>query len=97
MRLSNVLVKPVVTEKSVTAAGVNKYTFKTDLKASKHAIANEVKRMYNVDVIAVKTMVMPGKKKRILKTRLNTKTNNWKKAVVELKEGQTIDLFPKEK
>ena len=65
MRLSNVLVKPIITEKSVAVAGVNKYTFKTDLKASKHAIANEVKRMYNVDVIAVKTMVMTGKKNKL--------------------------------
>jgi len=97
MRLSNVLVKPIITEKSVAVTGANKYTFKTDLKASKHAIANEVKRMYNVDVVEVKTMVMPGKKKRILKTRLYTRTNSWKKAVVELKEGQSIDLFPKEK
>jgi large subunit ribosomal protein L23 len=97
MRLNNVVIKPLITEKSVNKASDNRYTFKVDLKASKHSVANEIKRMYNVDVIDVKTMVMPGKQRRILKTRLYSKTNNWKKAVVKVKDGQSIDVFPKEK
>lgn len=97
MRLNNVVIKPLITEKSVNKASDNRYTFKVDLKASKYSVANEIKRMYNVDVIDVKTMVMPGKQRRILKTRLYSKTNNWKKAVVKVKDGQSIDVFPKEK
>ena len=97
MRINNVLIKPIVTEKSMNNADSNKYTFKVALDASKNLIANELKRMYNVDVTDIKTMVMPGKQKRVLKTRLYSKSSNWKKAVVKLKDGQHIDLFPKEK
>lgn len=97
MRLSNILIRPIITEKSVNRAADNRYTFKVDLKASKDSIASELKRMYNVDAVDVRTMVVPGKQRRVLKTRLYTKTNKWKKAVVKVKEGQSIDLFPKEK
>lgn len=97
MRINNILVKPIITEKSMSKQNGNCFTFKVALDTSKNVIANELKRMYNVDVIDVKTMVMPGKKRRVLRTRLQTKTNNWKKAVVKLKDGQHIDLFPKEK
>jgi len=97
MKINNILIKPIVTEKSMAGTGSNVYSFKVALASSKNAIASELKRMYNVDAVAVNTMVMPGKQKRILKTRQYTKSNNWKKAVVKLKEGQHIDLFPKEK
>jgi large subunit ribosomal protein L23 len=97
MRINNILIQPLVTEKSMSKTASNNYTFKVSLDTSKNALANELKRLYNVDVIDVKTMVMPGKQKRVLKTRLYTKATNWKKAIVKLKDGQTIDLFPKEK
>ena len=97
MRINNILIKPIVTEKSMKNTSANNYTFKVALKTSKNAVANELKRMYNVDAIDVKTMIMPGKQKRILRTRLYSKTNSWKKAVVKLKDGQHLDLFPKDK
>ena len=97
MRINNILIQPIITEKSMSQTGNHNYTFKVALDTPKNVVANELKRMYNVDVIDVKTMVMPGKKKRVLKTRLHTKASNWKKAVVKLKDGQHIDLFPKEK
>lgn len=96
MRINNIIIKPIITEKSMSKTSSNNYTFKVALDTPKNVVVTELKRMYNVDAIDVKTMVMPGKKKKVLKTRLYTKTNNWKKAVVKLKDGQHIDLFPKD-
>lgn len=97
MRLNNIVIKPIVTEKGVGAANeYGRYTFCVNLKASKGKIASEIERMYGVNVTHVRTTIMSGKKRRVLKTRRFTKTPGWKKATVQLKKGQTIDLFPKE-
>lgn len=92
MRVSNVILKPIVTEKSMALQNDLKYIFQVNLKASKGAIAEEINRIYGVDAVDVKTMIMPGKKRRILGTRKFTKTKKKKKAIVKLKEGQKIDL-----
>jgi large subunit ribosomal protein L23 len=94
-RVTNVVVKPVMTEKGVTLGNAGKYIFRVNKNASKGAIANEVERLYGVNVERVKTMVMPGKKRRIAKTSQFTKTSSWKKAIVDLKKGQSIDFFAK--
>ena len=92
MRISNIIERPIVTEKTMSFAGDDKYAFKVNTKASKGSIANEIERVYGVDVVDVKTMIMRGKKRRIMGTRKFTKTKNWKKAIVKLKGGQSIDL-----
>ena len=92
MRLSNIIDRPIVTEKSMALGAENRYVFKVNMKASKGSIANEIKRIYDVEVDEVNTMIMPGKKRRIMGTRRFTKTKKWKKAVVKLKEGSKIDL-----
>ncbi len=97
MRISNLIIKPIITEKSYDHASNGKYVFKVSVKATKGSIKNEIKRLYGVDVIDVKTAIMPGKSSRIGKTRIFSKPAVWKKAVVKLKEGQSIDLFPKDK
>lgn len=97
MRLSNVIIKPVVTEKSVSGQDSgNVYTFKVNKKASKGLISQEIERLFGVDVIEVKTTVMPGKRRRIRNYSRPTfiKTDSWKKAMVTIKSGQKIDLFP---
>lgn len=96
MRINNAVIKPIVTEKSYAMASKGFYTFKVSRSASKGAIKNNIKSLYGVDVIEVNTNVLPGKPKRIMKSRKFTKTETWKKAVVRLKEGQSIDVFPKE-
>lgn len=97
MRLSKSIIKPIITEKSYDHASYGRYVFKVALKASKGSIRNEVESIYGVNVIDVKTAIMPGKASRIGRTRLFSKPTQWKKAVVRLKEGQSIDLFPKDK
>lgn len=96
MRINNTIIKPLISEKSMAASNNNEYTFKVRKNANKNLIKNEITRMYNVEVQDVRTMIMPGKPKRVLRTRLATKTPQWKKAIIKLKEGQSIDLFPKE-
>lgn len=95
MKVSNLIKRPIVTEKAVAAAEIGKYTFEVDIKASKADVMKELKRLYDVDSIDAKMMVMPGKRVRISKTFRFTKTPKWKKVVVSLKKGQKIDLFDK--
>jgi large subunit ribosomal protein L23 len=97
MRLSKSIIKPIITEKSYDHAAYGRYVFKVDLKATKGSIRNDIEDLYDVDVVDVKTAIMPGKASRIGRTRLFSKPSRWKKAVVRLKEGQSIDLFPKDK
>lgn len=90
--LDNVIVKPLITEKiSFETETANRYGFKVSAKANKNQIKNAVERFYNVKVLNVNTAIMPGKIKRA--GRSLTKTPKWKKAIVQIEEGQKIELF----
>ncbi|HOD01186.1 MAG TPA: 50S ribosomal protein L23 [bacterium] len=97
MRLSKSIIKPIITEKSYDHAAYGKYVFEVSINATKGSIKNEIKNLYGVDVVEVKTSIMPGKSSRIGRSRMFSVPSKWKKAVVKLKEGQSIDLFPKDK
>jgi large subunit ribosomal protein L23 len=86
-----VLVKPIVTEKTSDLMAENKYTFKVDKAANKIEIKHAVEAIFKVNVVDVKTMNMPGKLKRQGKT--SGMTSEWKKAIVTLKDGQRLPLF----
>ena len=84
-----VIVKPIITEKSSSSVAEGKYTFKVAKKATKVQIANAVENLFNVKVLNVNTITVKGKEKRV---GANTgKTPDWKKAIV------TIDTNPSEK
>ncbi|PKP45093.1 MAG: 50S ribosomal protein L23 [Bacteroidetes bacterium HGW-Bacteroidetes-12] len=91
-----IIIKPVVTEK-MTAQGekFNRYAFVVDQRANKIQIKNAVKDMYNVIVDNVNTMNYAGKSKsKFTKAGLiSGKTNRYKKAIVTLSEGETIDFY----
>ncbi|PSR05334.1 MAG: 50S ribosomal protein L23 [Bacteroidetes bacterium SW_10_40_5] len=91
-----VLKKPIITEK-FTQLGEeeNQYGFICDPKANKIQIKREVEKLYGVKVNKVRTMVYPPKQKtRYTKTNIiEGKTKRYKKAVVTLKEGNTIDFY----
>jgi len=89
----SILISPVITEKSMNNAGKGKYTFKVINSANKLSIKKEVEKRFNVNVLAVTTVIVKGKVKRSGKKRMQKRTSNWKKAVVALKAGQKIDLF----
>ena len=87
-----VIKRPIISEKSAALSEVgNRYTFEVALKSNKTEIKDAVKKVFKVDVLDVKTMIVHGKLKRV--GRFETKRANWKKAIVTLKEGQKIDFF----
>ena len=90
------IVKPLVTEKMThVTEKENKYGFVVRPEATKLQIKNEVEALYNVTVESVNTMRYAGKNKsRYTKAGLlRGRTNAFKKAIVTLKEGDTIDLY----
>jgi large subunit ribosomal protein L23 len=92
----NILVKPIVTEKmTAQSERYNRYGFVVDKRASKDQIKKAVESLYNVSVDTVNTMIYAGKKKsRFTKSGVITgKTNSYKKAIVTLAEGDTIDFY----
>ena len=96
MKISSIVLQPIVTEKSFDLSSRGVYSFKVNMKATKYSVAKELKRLYGVDAVSVNTAVTAGKKRRILGTRMRVKTPRWKKAVVKIKEGQKIEVFPKD-
>ncbi len=92
MHLEQVLVKPLLTEKSsIETEATNRYVFKVQTKANKYQIKDAVEKMFDVKVINVKTAVLPGKVKRVGKSM--KKTSSWKKAYVKIQDGQKLELF----
>lgn len=94
MRINNILKKPIVTEKSMAInATDNSYVFEVDKGASKGAIANEFEKSFNVEVLDVRTIIVPGKKKRIGRTAKFTKTPARKKAIIRIKGDKKLDIY----
>lgn len=86
-----VLLRPVITEKSTVLAGANKYVFEVDPRANKNQIREAVQIAFSVRVSEVNTMNMKGKPKRFGRRVVNRP--DWKKAIVTLVPGDTIELF----
>jgi len=87
----DVLIKPVITEKTSSLMAEGKYTFRVDKAANKIEIKHAIETIFKVNVTAVRTMNMPGKLKR--QGRTQGMTPSWKKAVVTLRTGQTLPIF----
>ncbi len=91
-----VILKPIITEK-MTHLGekLNRYGFMVDRKANKLQIMQAIKDLYGVDVTSVNTMVFSGKNKsRFTKSGvISGRTNTYKKAIVTLAKGETIDFY----
>ena len=88
MRPEEIIIAPVITEKSNDQMQMGKYTFEVNKKATKVEIANAVEKLFNVKVLNVNTMTVKGKTKRV--RYVEGKTSDWKKAIV------TIDTNPGE-
>lgn len=96
MKLADVLVRPVITEKvNLQMERFGRYTFVVDKRANKLEVKQAVEEFYGVKVSDVNTIVVPGKNKsRFTKAGLLKGVKpSYKKAVVTLAEGDTIDLF----
>lgn len=88
----HVIKRPLIlTEKGNSLReSANKYLFEVAREANKIEIKNAVETLFNVAVVDVKTMVVRGRMRRM--GRGHAKTQNWKKAIVQVREGETIDL-----
>lgn len=96
MKASEVLIRPVITEKvNAQMERSGRYTFVVGNRANKLEIKKAVESFYGVHVAEVNTIVVPAKNKsRFTKAGLLTgRKPSYKKAVVTLAEGETIDLF----
>lgn len=92
MKLSDTLIRPLVTEKTTSHLGTDRtYAFEVGLTANKHEIAAAIESVYGVKVETVRTIVMRGKAKRFGKH--TGKRSNWKKAYITLAQGATLNLY----
>ncbi len=93
MHVYEVLRRPVITEKSIIGVDeVNKYTFEVDMRANKFMVKDAVQAAFDVTVLDVHMAVMPAKTTRRGK-RVTIRKPVWKKAIVALAPGDSIQLF----
>ncbi len=87
----DVIIRPVISEKSYAMIEHNRFTFEVAKTASKPQIAQAVTDIFGVTVTSVNTMNVTGKPRRVRQAK--GKTRDWKKAVITLKEGDSIEFF----
>ena len=94
--MHQILIRPIITEKMTSInAEQSKYGFLVNPKANKIEIAKAIEKKFEVNVVDVKTINHPGKTKTQFRKsgRFTGKTAKYKKAIVTLKEGDSIELF----
>jgi large subunit ribosomal protein L23 len=91
MDAGQVIIRPVVSEKSYALATIGKYTFRVHPDAHKTQIKQAVEQLFGVSVQDVRTSSVPSKPKRRGYTA--GRTREWKKAIIQVREGQTIPIF----
>ena len=84
------IISPNITEKSTSLSEFNKVVFKVDRDANKKSIKKSIEKIFKVNVIKINTINIKGKSK-LIKNKRSFKTG-FKKAIVTLKKGQSIDL-----
>lgn len=87
----NVIIRPVVSERTFDLMGQNKYTFEVAKDAPKEEIRDAVEKIFNVRVVKVNTVNVKPKNKRV--RFVQGKTRTWKKAIVTIAEGESIEIF----
>jgi large subunit ribosomal protein L23 len=88
---SQVIIRPVVSEKSFVLAEAGKYTFRVHDRAHKTQIRQAVEELFDVKVLAVRTASVKSKPKR--RGQISGRTRHWKKAIVQVRPGDTIPIF----
>jgi large subunit ribosomal protein L23 len=91
MEPTQVIIRPVVSEKSYVLAEAGKYTFRVHDHAHKTQIRQAIEQLFDVKVVGVRTASVKSKPKRRGQTA--GRTRQWKKAVVQVREGDTIPIF----
>lgn len=91
--MKQVLLRPIITEKSTQLIQKGWYSFAVDLHTNKIELAKAVEDAFKVHVVNIRTSHVKGKTKRSGKRRVLTTFSDWKKALVKLKPNEKIDLF----
>jgi large subunit ribosomal protein L23 len=91
MDAGQVIIRPVVSEKSYVLATAGKYTFRVHPDAHKTQIKQSIEQLFDVTVVEVNTSTVPSKPKR--RGFTSGRTRGWKKAVVQVREGDSIPIF----
>jgi large subunit ribosomal protein L23 len=91
MDASQIIIRPVVSEKTYVLATTDKYTFRVHADAHKTQIKQAVEELFDVKVLEVRTLSVKSKPKRRGYTSGRTRT--WKKAIVQVRAGDTIPIF----
>ena len=87
----DIIIRPIITERSMEATADKKYVFEVAPTAGKIEIKNAVEQIFGVKVVRVNTLTVKPKTKRV--RYVAGKTRSWKKAIVTLAEGDTIEVF----
>src|SRR5438270_9518323 len=88
---SQVIIRPVVSEKTFVLAEAGKYTFRVHERAHKTQIRQAIEQLFDVHVVDVRTSSVKSKPKR--RGHTSGRTRQWKKAIVQVREGETIPIF----
>ncbi|MGH2854388.1 MAG: 50S ribosomal protein L23 [Solirubrobacteraceae bacterium] len=91
MEHSQVIIRPVVSEKSYVLSAAGRYTFRVHPDAHKTLIRQAVESLFNVHVVDVRTQSVKSKPKR--RANISGRTRTWKKAIVQVREGESIAIF----
>ena len=91
MDASQVIIRPVVSEKSYVLATNDKYTFRVHPAAHKTQIRQAIEQLFEVKVVGVRTMSVKSKPKR--RGLYQGRTRTWKKAIVQVRPGDSIPIF----
>ena len=92
-KYAHMIDRPHISEKSAGLEAFNQYVFDVDITVAKHDVACAIQNIYGVRPIAVRMIRVAGKKVRFGRTTGSTKA--WKKAIVTLPAGKTIDVYKK--
>ena len=87
----DIIIRPIITEHSYDMIEMNKYTFEVARDANKIEIAKAVEELFDVKVTKVNTLNVKPKMKRV--RYIAGLTRRWKKAIVTIQDGQTIEIF----
>ena len=91
MDASQIIIRPVVSEKSYVLATADKYTFRVHPDAHKTQIKQAIEELFDVKVLEVRTLSVKSKPKR--RGYTSGRTRSWKKAIVQVRAGDTIPIF----
>ncbi len=88
---SQVIIRPVVSEKTFVLAETGKYTFRVHQRAHKTQIRQAIEQLFDVNVVEIRTASVKSKPKR--RGHTSGRSREWKKAIVQVRAGQTIPIF----